>query len=334
MGSKKKIHLLFCGGTIAMSRKKDGTLAPALAIKDLLKLIPEVADTANLSYEFVVNIDSTNMDPSIWTDLGQRIYKNYSLYDGFVVTHGTDTMAYTASAMSFAIQGLTKPIVFTGAQKPPGDLASDARSNLINAVKIATTGIPEVCIVFGTEILRGSRAQKKSETSLNAFWSPDAQALGTISIEPQIFPERIIKSKLKKIKFQPKFESNVMFYQMFPGLKNKYVEMAISNGSKGVILNSFGAGNVPTGNYSLIPALKKAKEKNIPVIITTQCVEGSAHMFLYEPGFAALKTGAISALDMTSEAAVTKLMWILAQTNDPKKIKSILQKNLVGEVSN
>lgn len=333
MSSKKKIHLLFCGGTIAMARKADGLLAPALDLDSLLNLVPELSDIAQISYELVINIDSTNMDPSIWTDLAKKIYKNYQKYDGFVVTHGTDTMAYTASAISFAIQGLTKPIVFTGSQKPPQDLASDARNNLVNAVKVAALGIPEVCIVFGTEILRGNRSQKKSETSLNAFWSPVAQPLGMIALEPQIYLDRIFHLK-SKLRFQPKFESRVMFYQMFPGLKNKYVEMALNNGSMGMILNSFGAGNVPTGNYSLIPALKKAFKKNMPVVITTQCVEGSAQMLLYETGYAALKAGAISALDMTSEAAVTKLMWILAQTRDLKKIKEMLQKNLVGEISN
>ncbi len=317
-----------------MARKPDGSLAPALDLDSLLQLVPELSDIAEISYEFVVNIDSTNMDPTIWTDLAQRIYKNYHKYDGFVVTHGTDTMAFTASAISFAIQGLSKPVVFTGSQKPPQDLASDARNNLVNAVKVANSGIPEVCIVFGTEILRGNRSQKKSETSLNAFWSPVTQPLGLIALEPQIYPDRILHLKPKQLKFQPKFESRVMFYQMFPGLKNKYVEMAVNNGSKGMILNSFGAGNVPTGKYSLIPALKKAFKKSMPVVITTQCVEGSAQMVLYETGYAPLKAGAISALDMTSEAAVTKLMWILAQTRDLKKIKKLLQKNLVGEISN
>lgn len=223
--------------------------------------------------------------------------------------------------------------MFTGAQKPPQEIASDANNNLVNAFRVATMEIPEVCIVFGTEILRGNRAQKRSETSLNAFWSPVALPIGKIALEPEVFNGRLLKPKSTKLKFQPNFESNVMFFQMFPGLKHEYVELALNNGTRGIILNSFGAGNVPTAKYSLIPAIKRAVAKKCPVVITTQCVEGSAQMFFYEAGYTALKSGAISALDMTSEAASTKLMWLLAQTRDLKKVKRVLQTNLAGEIT-
>lgn len=316
-----------------MRRKSDGSLAPAMGVEELLKLVPEISQVAKVSYEFVVDIDSTNMDPSIWSRIAKIIHDNYGRYNGFVVTHGTDTMAYTASALSFALQGLAKPIVFTGSQKPPEDLASDARSNIVNAIRVATMKIPEVCIVFGTRILRGNRSQKKSETSLNAFWSPVAAPLGKVTLDPELYHKRFFRSKLKGLFYKPNFESNVMYYQLFPGLKPKYMEMAIDNGSKGIILNSFGAGNVPIKKYSLIPIIKKAVAKNIPVVITTQSVAGSTQMLLYEVGYEALKAGAISALDMTSEASVTKLMWILAQTNDLKKVKKLMQTNLAGELT-
>lgn len=316
-----------------MVRNGNKPLAPSLGPEELLQLFPEIAGVADFDCKFVSNIDSTNMDPSIWTELANAICKNYKKFDGFVVTHGTDTMAYTASAISFALQGLSKPIVFTGSQKPPRDIASDARNNLLNAMKVATMDIPEVCIVFGTNILRGSRSQKRSETNLDAFWSPVSLPLGKIGLEPELIRGRILRPKSNKLKFQPNFDSNVMFYQMFPGLKNKYLEVAIDNGSKGIILNSFGAGNVPTATYSLIPAIQKAAKKNIPVIVTSQCVEGSAKMLLYEAGYTALRAGAISALDMTSEAAVTKLMWILAKTKETKKIKKLFQTNMAGEIT-
>ena len=316
-----------------MARKKDGSLAPAHSAKDLLGMFPEVKEIADLDYEFIVNIDSTNMHPGIWTKLAAKIKQKYADYDGFVITHGTDTMAFTASALSFALQNLSKPIVLTGAQKPPSDIASDAKNNLLNAVQVATLPIPEVCIVFGTEILRGNRTQKRSEVKLNAFWSPVALPLGAINLKPELINGRIYRSKSARLKYKLKFDPQVMFYQIFPGLSPKYVDMAIKNNCRGIILNSYGAGNVPNLKYSLIPVIKKAVEKNIPVVITTQCVEGSAQMLLYEVGYAALKAGAISGLDMTAEAAVTKLMWVLAQTKDMKKIKRMMQTNYAGEIT-
>lgn len=330
---KKKICFIYCGGTIGMVKNENGLLAPAADLQDLLALVPGINNLADFDFKFVANVDSTNMHPGIWKKLALVIYENYNKYDGFVVAHGTDTMAYTASALSFTLQNLSKPVVLTGAQKPIFDLASDAQNNLINAAKTALLGIPEVCIVFGTKILRGNRAQKRSESKLNAFWSPVALPLGCIALEPEIYAERVCHPKEGELKYLPDFESEVMFYQIFPGLRPKYIEMAIDSGVRGIVLNSYGAGNVPGGDFSLIPAINKANKAGIPVVIATQCVEGSAKMFLYEAGGAALEAGAISAFDMTSEAAVTKLMWILAQTKNLEEIKEMMQTNFCGEIT-
>ena len=248
-----------------------------------------------------------------------------------MVAHGTDTMAYTASALSFALQNLSKPVVLTGAQKPIYDLASDAQNNLINAVKVALLDVPEVCIVFGTRILRGNRAQKMSESKLNAFWSPVALPLGCVALEPEIHTDRIIR-RPGSLMFKPDFEKEVMFYQIFPGLDARYINIAIDNGCKGVVLNSYGAGNVPNGEFSLLPTIKKAAAANIPVVVTTQCVEGSTRL-IYEVGQTAVEAGAIPAFDMTSEAATTKLMWALAQTGGLAEIKKIMRTNFAGEIS-
>ena len=272
------------------------------------------------------------MYPGIWKKLAQTIYEEYDKCDGFVIAHGTDTMAYTASALSFALQNLTKPIVLTGAQKPIFDLASDAQNNLINSVKVALLDVSEVCIVFGTKILRGNRAQKKSESKLNAFWSPVALPLGCVALEPEIAMERIWRAEDKNLIFKPDFESEVMFYQIFPGLNGKYIEAAIECGCKGIVLNSYGAGNVPNGERSLIPVIKKAVEKNIPVVLATQCVEGSTRL-IYEVGYAGIEAGAISAFDMTAEAAATKLMWACAQTSDLAEIRKMMRTNFAGEIS-
>jgi len=313
--------------------KRKWTIGAGADSQDLLALVPGINNLADFDFKFVANIDSTNMHPGIWKKLAQAIYENYNKYDGFVVAHGTDTMAYTASALSFALRNLSKPVVLTGAQKPIFDLASDAQNNLINAAKTALLSISEVCIVFGTKILRGNRAQKRSESKLNAFWSPVVLPLGYIALEPEIYAERVYHPKEGELKYTPDFESEVIFCQIFPGLNPKYIEMAIDNGVRGIVLNSYGAGNVPSGDFSLFPAINKAVKAGIPVVITTQCVEGSAKMFLYEPGGAALEAGAISAFDMTSEAAVTKLMWILAQTKNLEEIKAMMQMNFCGEIT-
>jgi L-asparaginase len=329
---KKKICFIYCGGTIGMVKKAGGLLAPADNANDLISLIPGIEDLADFGYKFVANIDSTNMYPGIWKRLAQTIYDEYDKFDGFVVAHGTDTMAYTASALSFTLQNLSKPVVLTGAQKPIYDLASDAQNNLINAVKVALLDVSEVCIVFGTRILRGNRAQKMSESKLNAFWSPVALPLGCVAIEPEIHADRLIRHQGKGLIFKPDFEQEVMFYQIFPGLSAKYIEMAINNGCRGIILNSYGAGNVPNGEFSLLPVIKKAVSLNIPVAVTTQCVEGSTRL-IYEVGQAALEAGAISGFDMTSEAATTKLMWSLALTRDLAEIKKMMHTDFAGEIS-
>ena len=315
-----------------MVKGGNGLLAPADGASDLISMVPGLESLADFDYRSVANIDSTNMHPGIWKKLAQTIYEEYDKFDGFVVTHGTDTMAYTASALSFALQNLSKPIVLTGAQKPIFDLASDGQNNLANAVKVALLDVPEVCIVFGTKILRGNRAQKKSKANLNAFWSPVALPLGCIAIEPEVAFERVIRSQDKNLKFTPDFENEVMFYQIFPGLNAKYIEAALDRGCKGIILNSYGAGNVPNAEFSLIPVIKKAVAANIPVVVATQCVEGSARL-MYEVGYAAMEAGVISALDMTSEAAATKLMWSLSQTQNLQEIKTLIDTNLSGEIS-
>jgi len=328
----KKICIIGCGGTIAMRKADNGMLAPAGSSQDLLSLVPGIRELANIDYRFVADIDSTNMYPAIWKKLAQTIYDEYRNYDGFVVTHGTDTMAYTASALSFALQNLNKPIILTGAQKSIFELASDAPNNLINAIKVTLLGVPEVCVVFGSKILRGNRAQKKSESQMDAFWSPTVPPLGNIALEPQIDTKRLIHWDNDNLQFIPGFETDVVFYQLFPGLDGKYIEAAIERGCRGIILNSYGAGNVPNGEMSLLPVIKKAVGNNIPVIVATQCAQGSTRI-IYQTGYAAMDVGAISAFDMTSEAAATKLMWVLAQTREMEKIRKMMRTNLCGEIT-
>ena len=312
-----------------MKKNKHGALIPfhdRRVINDLLAK----NNIAKIDIEKIVNIDSTNIQPAIWVKLANRIKEKYDHYDGFVVTHGTDTMAYSACAISFALRNLNKPIVFTGSQKPVYDIASDAINNLLNAVVLATYDIAEVCILFGRKIIRGNRATKISESSLDAFDSPHSELLGEIAMDISLSGNCRKRDKKEKLIFLPRFDNKVIVTQLFPGLTAQLLNYLLEFTFKGIVLEAFGPGNVPD---RLISFISGARQRNIPVIILSQCHLGITKMDLYEVGKNALTAGAIPANDMTVEAAVTKLMWILAQTNDLTKIRKTFNTDLAGEVT-
>lgn len=312
-----------------MKRNKEGVLAPFYKSKILLEKVSYIKKIAKISLLEVTNIDSTNIKPQLWSTLTNIIKDNYSSYNGFVITHGTDTMAYIASALSFALGDLNKPVILTGAQKPLDDIPSDVQSNLINSVKIATDDISEVCVVFGSKILRGNRATKISESNLDAFDSPMVAPIGEISLEPKVnsFYKKVSSKNL--FPNYVDFDENVVVIVLTPGLNPTYLEKIIDN-YKGIILEAFGPGNLPR---SLLPFLKKAKKLDIPVVIISQCRKGSTQMQLYQVGHQVIEYGAIPGYDMTVEAATVKLMWLLAQTNDVSKIRQAFKKSFAGEVT-
>lgn len=313
-----------------MRRNNRGELRPFFNAKSLLSLVPQLQRLADVTVLQMINVDSSDIDPSLWTKLFTTIKDKEKLFDAFVVTHGTDTMAYTASAASFALRSITKPIVFTGAQKPVEDLPSDASNNLINAIIAVTTLPVGISIVFGPKILQANRATKISESELDAFDSPMVSPLGVISLKP-----RIINSTHKPLSHlnwnHMTFDPNILEIQLIHGLSCGYLTSLLSKKCHGIILEGFGPGNIPK---SLLQFFKQAKGKQIPVVILSQCRSGITQMKLYEAGSRALKEGAIPGGDMTVEAAATKLMWIMAKTRDLKVIKDVFQKNISGEVTN
>lgn len=325
----KKILVIFCGGTIAMKKNGKGVLAPFFDAAELLDMVPAMKNLADISIRQVANIDSTNMTPQTWSTLAQTVKETYDSFDGFIVTHGTDTMAYTASALSFALDGLDKPVIFTGAQKPLQDVPGDAINNLVNALLVALKGVSGVYIVFGTKILQGNRASKVSESNLDAFDSLTVSSVGTIALEP-VISHPVVLPKRTALTSRPKFDEHVLVVTVTPGLDRKYIDAAVAAGCHGVILEGYGPGNIPQW---LLPCIKELTEKQIPVIILSQCRNGIPHMQLYEVGANTLEAGAISGGDMTVEAAVTKLMWILATTRDLKEIRKAFQTNFSGEVT-
>jgi len=312
-----------------MKKDKHGRLTPFYNATELLQKAPYLHELAHISVAEVTNIDSSNIDPKIWTRLALLIAQKRSSYDGFVIIHGTDTMAYSASALSFALKNIDKPIVFTGAQKPLEQLPSDGYNNLINALLVASQGVPDIYIVFGSKILQGNRSTKVSESDIDAFDSPMVAPRGKISLEPIM--NYVYKTKRGEFDCQPTFDTGVLVIKITPGLSAKYLQAAVEvPNCKGVVLEGFGAGNLP---QELLSFLKIAKNKDIPVIMMSQCPQGMTQMRLYEVGAHALSDGAIPAADMTVEATVTKLMWGLSQRCGVIATSKLFQTNLAGEVT-
>ncbi len=328
---RPRILLLSCGGTITMARGEDGSLGPA-GVQALLDRLPELQSMAEVEVLSLGDLDSANVQPEFWVQLSAALYERYADYDGFVVTHGTDTMVYTAAALSFFLQELGKPIVLTGAQVPLTQVGSDGRANLINAVRVACADLAEVCVVFGTRVIRGTRARKTSAFDLEAFSSMNETLLGTIGLTLRLAPHARRRSQQRRPLYSPKLCAQVARLAVWPGMEPEVLRMVAAQHA-GLVIEGFGVGTVPSHERSLLPAIRWAtSERGIPVVLGTQCVVGSTALELYQVGRGALEAGAIPALDMTPEAAQVKLMWALGQTRDLRQVESILLKSYVGEL--
>jgi len=331
---KKKILLIGTGGTVT-AKMVNGSWRPgSFTEEDLLKFVPEVKDLAEITTVDLFSMDSSNFQPEQWVELAKLIQKNHELYDGVVITHGTDTMHYTASALSFLLQNLNFPVVLTGSQVPPHKTGSDARRNLMDAIRVASeTNICEVVIVFNSKILRGNRAKKFREVEFEAFESIGMRPLGVIEHDIRLTREHL-KNDRGKPKFFDKIEKMVCIIKLTPGMDPGIIRSYVDRGYKGIIIEGFGAGNVPVEKNSVVPEIGYATKKGIPVIVSTQCAIGSSWMYLYEAGRKALDAGAIPGHDMISETAMTKLMWILGNYgSDLNMVKEIFLKDTAGEIS-
>lgn len=313
-----------------MKKNNKGNLSPYYDGDRLLTKVPELKTIADFEVENITNIDSTNIKVAIWSTLARKIFSYGKKYDGFIIIHGTDTLAYTASALSYALKNIDKPIIFTGAQKPLDDINSDGRNNLINSCLVAQMELAGINIVFGSKILKGNRSTKVSESSLDAFDSPMKEPIGEISLEPKLKKPLKRRNFGKKLMCQSDFDPKVIVITLQPSLPVTYLRKILETGCKGIILRAFGAGNIPN---DIIPFLREAKSSDIPVVILSQCDRGITQMQLYQVGYQALEAGAIPGRDMTLEAAVTKLMWGLANINKIREIKKLFNKDLAGEVT-
>ncbi len=311
MKAPARLLLLHTGGTLMMQRAAEGGLSPDVYTKDLLAELPVLRQIGDIETRILFNLDSTDMQPEHWVALAAAIHEALPRYDGVVVVHGTDTMAYTASALAFLLPGLDRGVVLTGSQRPLAEVRTDARANLVDALHVASMRIPEVSIAFDQRLFRGCRATKLDAWSMSAFGSPACPPLAElglgISVAPHVLPPRPAEP------FDPRLEPRVLALRTFPGLDPQLLRGAIDGGVRGVVLEAFGAGNVPRLERSLIPAIEHARDLDVPIVIVSQCSRGAVDLSSYEGSIAAAKAGAITAGDMTPEAALTKLMVTLGR---------------------
>ena len=330
----KKILLIYTGGTIGMVKdKKKNTLIP-FNFDELLKAIPELkSDELDLDNISTKNpIDSSNMNPDNWVEIANMIEDKYNFYDGIVVLHGTDTMAYTASALSFMLENLNKAIILTGSQIPIGARRTDAKENLITAVEIAAGGkVNEVCIYFEDQLYKGNRTVKVNTEHFEAFESPNYPILGEAGVNIK-YRSILQKKGNQELVVHKNYSDDVAILKLFPGIKLTTIETIIKS-AKGIVIESFGAGNAST-NPKFTVLLSKAMYEGKIIINISQCLHGEAVRGQYETNEPFEKAGVICGKDMTTEAAITKLMFLLGQGLSNEEIKTQLQKDLRGEISN
>lgn len=341
VSKKPNICLIYTGGTIGMYRDPvSRILRPPENPQSFLSIAPEIKELADFDFYSIMNKDSTNMNPNDWKTIAQEIYDRRDMgYDGFVVAHGTDTMHFSASAVALALgKNLNFPVVFTGAQTAPDIWHGDARVNLVRAFKVASTNIAEVVICFGDYVFRGCRAQKKDERRFDAFESPAFFPLAHIT-EEILISDLPRKRKSKKeeinIEFRNEFAPGVFQVSLIPGLEPGLLsEMIDYKKCNGIVLQSFGAGNVPhEGEYSWMNFIRKSTERGTPVLITSQFPANATLHTAYEPGRAAIGAGAIPTGNMTSACATAKFRWVLAH-EEVKKLDNEEKLKKIGKLMN
>ena len=341
---QSKVLLIYTGGTIGMNRNpQTGALEP-LDFEHLLLFVPELRqfDMQIDVHQFNPPIDSSDMSPQLWTDLSHVIADNYDQYDGFVVLHGTDTMAYTASALSYMLENLTKPVVFTGSQLPIGQLRTDGKENLITSIEIAAACdkeghalVPEVGIYFNSHLLRGNRTTKQSAEEFNAFESFNYPHLVDAGVNIAYHRERILKPDFSK-PMTPHFrlDNNVIIFSLFPGIREDLIRHIIHTPNlKAIVMRTFGSGNAPQSPW-LLNALKEGTKNGKVIVNVSQCLQGAVEMSRYDCGYHLQEAGVISGRDMTVESAVTKLMFLQSHYPDaPDTVRQLMQQSICGEMT-
>jgi L-asparaginase len=335
-----KILIIYTGGTIGMvNDAKTGTLIPF----DFEQIKENVPELARLDYQLSVHsfdpiLDSSNMDPEIWKALAELIKEKYDDFDGFVILHGSDTMSFTAAALSFMLQNLAKPVVLTGSQLPIGEIRTDAKENLITALEIAATKkngramVPEVCVYFDYQLFRGNRSIKYNSEKFEAFASPNYPILAEAGVNLTFYPNYILPIPKNPFEIHTSFNSNIGVLKMYPGITENGVKAITESNVDAIVLEAFGSGNTTTAPW-FIACLQKAITNDKVIIDISQCKGGAVQLGLYETSRELQQMGIVSGYDLTFEAAVTKLMYLLGQGLSTTEIKQRLEVAIAGELT-
>lgn len=332
----KKVLVIYTGGTIGMI-KTDKGYAPAYdLLDDMLNKIPELHDEKMPSWDFyqLKEVkDSSNFGVKDWNAIANIIQDNYLKYDGFVVLHGTDTMSYTASSLSFMFENLSKPVILTGSQIPLNEIRNDAKDNLITSIIIASEGIAnEVCIYFGGNLIRGNRSTKYSSDGLIAFVSPNYPLLGEAAIKIHYYNNTLSSSPAEPLVVQYLQELPIAVIKVYPGIDFRYYHEILNKNYKGVIIETFGAGNIPGGTSNILSSIDPDQEDTI-YVICSQCPAGSVIIGQYEASAVLDTIGSVSGSDMTTEAAMAKLYYLLSKGYSKKEAIKLIGMNLRGELT-
>src|SRR6266513_1823886 len=334
---RKSVYIAYTGGTIGMRHTRSGYRPEPGSLQDQMAVMPELAHPSMPDvtvHEYDPLLDSSNMTPTQWVKIANDIATHYDHYDGFVVLHGTDTMAYTASALPFMLRGLAKPVIITGSQIPLCEVRNDARENLITSLLIASGyEIPEVCLYFGGKLIRGCRAVKVSADGFAAFDSPNLPPLGIVGTDIEInWP--LVRKASGRFKLQ-EFAAPVVVsaLRLFPGIAPTFVRNVLRPPLQGLVLETYGGGNAPDRDAEFIAAIAEATDRGVVIVDCTQCLEGTVDLGEYATGSALAGAGVISGYDMTAEAALTKLYYLFGRGDSPSRVKREMLRDLRGEMT-
>lgn len=338
-----KVLLIYTGGTIGMGRNAQTQALEPLDMKYLVGNVPELRQlpTTVDTYQFAAPIDSSDMSPRLWAQIVEIITGRYDDYDGFVVLHGTDTMAYTASALSFMLENLTKPVILTGSQLPIGQLRTDGKENLVTSIELASMCndeghalVPEVCIYFSGKLLRGNRSTKTNADGFNAFDSFNYPHLCDAGVNFTFHDHHILTPDFSSTVIPHlTLDPNVIVFSLFPGVQESIVRHVLDAPElRGIVMRTFGSGNAPTKPW-LMSLLKDASLRGVMVVNISQCVAGNVEMSRYGTGYHLQDAGVITGYDSTVEAAVTKLMHLLARYQDQETIRYYMNHSIAGEIT-
>lgn len=335
----RKIFIIYTGGTIGMVQDKSGTFIPF----DFELIKNNLPDLSKTNYDITVHsfspiIDSCNMTPDIWLQMAKLIQDNYKEFDGFVILHGSDTMSFTASILSFLLEGLNKPVILSGSQLPIGEIRTDARENIMTALEIASAKhngkaiIQEVCILFDNKLFRGNRSFKYHSAKFEAFRSPNYPVLVEAGIHLKYNFDALLDNTAQSLQYHNKLDDRVGVLKLFPGITQEAIEAVLNAKVRSIVMETFGSGNTTTAKWFL-DLLKNAIKSGKNIINISQCKVGSVELGRYETSQGLKEIGVLNGYDMTFEAAITKLMYLQGEFEDQKDVAYWIEKNIRGELT-